>query len=122
MIGNWTFAGAYTAETGELGTRRALLDANLNGDTAKDRVVINPRGDSETGVKLDCAQEFQRRHRRVPCKHECRYVRAQAGVFPNAGRNILQFPGSTTCDISISKNFNISEHKKILIRADATNV
>ena len=66
LIGNWRFVGTYTAESGEWVTAQSGGDANLNGDSAPDRTVINPAGDAETGQRGHRADQFRRRHRGVP--------------------------------------------------------
>src|SRR6185437_1109001 len=42
IIGNFQIAAIFTAETGELATPQSATDANLNGYSAGDRVLINP--------------------------------------------------------------------------------
>ena len=44
------FSGTYIAESPHAGDgRRAGLDSNLNGDSAGDRVIVNPAGDANIG-------------------------------------------------------------------------
>src|SRR5207249_5421315 len=49
LIGNWSFVGTYTAESGEWTTAQSGGDANLNGDNAGDRTILNPAGDPKLG-------------------------------------------------------------------------
>ena len=44
LIGNLQIAGTYTYEAPEFGTPQSAADANLNGDAAGDRVIINTSG------------------------------------------------------------------------------
>ena len=44
VVGNWTVAPIYTYETPELVTVQSGLDSNFNGDSASDRMIINPAG------------------------------------------------------------------------------
>ncbi len=43
-LGNWEIAPAYTYQSPEYATVQSATDANLNGDSAGDRVFINPNG------------------------------------------------------------------------------
>ena len=115
VIGNWTFAGAFTAETGELGTGAERFDANLNGDTAGDRVVINSSGDpnlgsNSTALKTPAGAIVAYR----ASNPECEVCARPGWCFPNAGRNILQFLGINPLIYRSARISNISEHKKIL--------
>ena len=44
LLGNWQVAGVYSYETPEWGTPQSATDSNLNGDSAGDRVILNPNG------------------------------------------------------------------------------
>jgi len=48
-LGNWEFAPVYTYQSGEWGTVQDGVDANLNGDPAGDRAIVNPSGVGTTG-------------------------------------------------------------------------
>ena len=49
IVGNWEIAPIWTMQTGEFATATAGIDANLNGDAAGDRAVINPAGNKRLG-------------------------------------------------------------------------
>lgn len=49
LLSGFTFAGTYTAESGEKATALSGTDANLNGDAAPDRTIRNPNGVRGTG-------------------------------------------------------------------------
>ena len=49
LAGNWVFAPIYTYESPELFTVESQVDSNLNGDSATDRVIVNPAGVAGTG-------------------------------------------------------------------------
>ncbi len=49
VVGNWQFSPVYTYESGEWVTVQARRDANLNGDGAPDRAIVNPGGVPGTG-------------------------------------------------------------------------
>ncbi len=46
VLGNWELAPIYTYQTGEWATVESNVDANLNGDAAGDRVILNPNASS----------------------------------------------------------------------------
>src|SRR2546426_8592803 len=49
LLGNYSFIGSYTAESPKYATVQSGTDANLNGDSAGDRTIINPSGDPNRG-------------------------------------------------------------------------
>src|SRR6185369_14553501 len=49
LLGNYQVAGVYTAESPEWVTPQSATDANMNTDTAGDRVIVNPNGIFGTG-------------------------------------------------------------------------
>ncbi len=44
VVGNWQFSPVYTFESPEFATVQAARDANLNGDSAGDRAILNSAG------------------------------------------------------------------------------
>jgi hypothetical protein len=52
VIGNWELAPVYTYQTGEWATVESNRDANLNGDAAGDRVILNKSGVANTGSEV----------------------------------------------------------------------
>jgi hypothetical protein len=49
-VGNWEIAPIYTYQSGQWVTPQSVLDSNLNGDGAGDRVILNPAGAGGTGT------------------------------------------------------------------------
>jgi len=122
IIGNWRFTGTYTAESGAPVTPQSGLDSNLNGDSAGDRVVINANGNASQGSDVTPLMNSGGKIvGYLATNPNARFIKAGAGVFPNAGRNTLLTPGINNFDLSLSKRFNLSERKVIEFRADATN-
>ena len=67
LLGNWEVAPIYTYESPEYATvQSTTTDANLNGDPAADRVMINPNGRGTTGSGIHAinAAGGNRRHER----------------------------------------------------------
>ncbi len=52
LVGNWVASGTYTAESPQYATVQSGLDSNLNGDSAGDRVIVNPNGVAGTGSDI----------------------------------------------------------------------
>ncbi|MFL6305633.1 MAG: carboxypeptidase regulatory-like domain-containing protein [Candidatus Sulfotelmatobacter sp.] len=50
VLGNWEFGPIYTFQSPEYATVQAGVDVNGNGDSAGDRVVINPAGNRGIGT------------------------------------------------------------------------
>ncbi len=133
MLGNWTFTGIYTAETGAWGTVRSGVDSNGNGDTAGDRTIINPAGDanSASGVRALCRgggacdpNVAADRSRIVGWLAEnpgARYILAGQGSYPNAGRNTIRLPGINNFDLTLGKRINVTERHAVEFRAEAYN-
>lgn len=123
LIGNWRWVATYTAETGELGTAQSALDSNLNGDTAGDRTVFNPAGNSHLGSGVTALNNSAGQTvAYLATNPNAMYIRAGQGALANTGRNTLQMPGINNFDMSLGKRFNITESKAFEIRADASNV
>ncbi|HEY1239339.1 MAG TPA: carboxypeptidase regulatory-like domain-containing protein [Bryobacteraceae bacterium] len=122
LIGNWRFVGTYTAETGELVTPQSQADANLNGDTV-DRTIINPSGTADVGSDVTALRNSAGDTVAYLAKNpNARYIKANFGALPNAGRNTLGMPGINNFDLSLAKRFNLGESKSFEIRADASNI
>ena len=49
VAGNWNLSGTYTYQSPEFATVQSGVDANLNGDSAGDRAIINPNGAANVG-------------------------------------------------------------------------
>jgi len=50
LIGNWEAVPVYTLQSPEYATVQSGIDSNLNGDSASDRVLVNPNGVRGTGT------------------------------------------------------------------------
>jgi hypothetical protein len=129
LIGNYMFAGTYTAESPEYATVQSSADANLNGDAAGDRAVINTAGSATVGSAVTAlnAQGQQvaigstSTVAYVAKNPNARYIEAEPGAFANGGRNTLPLRGINNFDISLAKNFNITERLKFQFRSDWYN-
>lgn len=122
IVGNWEFAPIYTFETGEWASLQSSADANLNGDGAGDRVIINPNGSKTlssgvTALKNTAGKVVAYRANNP----NAYYIRADQGMLTNAGRNILQIPPINNWDMSLIKRFAVTERFKFEFGARLLN-
>jgi len=130
LLGNLSFAGTLSIETGEKATVRSGIDSNLNGDPAGDRTIINIAGVTNTASTITplCRVVANCNDPKagpivayLANNPNAQYIQAGRGALANAGRNTLQLPGIRNVDFSIFKNFNISESRRFQLRADFYN-
>jgi len=137
VFGGVSMAATLSLESGEKATVLSGLDANLNGDPAPDRSIINPAGIVDTSSLVtpllrscpafnedgSCSiSDAARMVGYVATNPNAQYIQAGLGALSNAGRNTLQLPAIKNLDFSIFKNFAIGEgSKKIQLRADLYN-
>jgi hypothetical protein len=123
LVGNWTIAPIYTVESPEYATVQSGTDSNLNGDTAGDRVIVNPAGAAGTGSDV------------TPLKNSggdvvgylannanARYIVAGQGALANGGRNTLPMRGINNWDVTVAKKFNLTETKRFELRGAFYNL
>jgi hypothetical protein len=127
VVGNWTFSPVYTFETGEWVTVQAQQDANLNGDPATDRAIVNPAGVRGTGTDVSPLTAVSGPNvgsvvAYVANNPTAQFIRTGLGALPNAGRNTLQTPGTNNFDLAIYKDLNITETKKFRFGAQFGNI
>jgi len=122
LIGNWRFVGTYTAESGEWVTAQSGNDANLNGDSAPDRTIVNPAGNSKIGSAVTPLKNSAGATvAYLAVNPNAGYISAGNGALANAGRNTILMPGINNFDFSIAKKFNFSEKKYLEFRSDFSN-
>ncbi|HEY6803071.1 MAG TPA: carboxypeptidase regulatory-like domain-containing protein [Pyrinomonadaceae bacterium] len=132
LLDGFNVAGTYSYETGERVTVRSGNDANLNGDNAGDRAILNPGGVEGVGsavtplcrVTGDCSLPGAGAVvAYVANNPNARYLQTGAGAQSNIGRNTFLLPAINNVDMSLFKNFKIGEGSKMFqIRADFFNV
>jgi hypothetical protein len=129
IVGNWTFSPVYTYETGQWVTVQAQQDANLNVDSAGDRVIVNPAGVRGTGTDVTALCRTVN-----PCSSNgvvvgyvannptAQYIRTGLGALANSGRNTLQTPATNNIDLGIYKDLGITETMKFRFGAQFGNI
>jgi hypothetical protein len=122
-VGNWGVSGSYMLESGEWATPQGGgVDANVNGDTAADRVILNPSG--VTGTSSDVTPLHNSSGATVAYlanNPTAEFIRAQLGAYANSGRDILATPRIDNVELSIAKNFSFRERVKLQLHADLFN-
>ncbi len=122
LIGNLQFAGTYTYEAPEFGTPQSTADANLNGDAAADRVIINTNGGAGTSSDVTPLRNTAGDTVAYLAKDpNARFIRAQVGAFATSGRNILRTRPVNNFDFNVVKSFAIGERTRFELRADFFN-
>ena len=135
-LSGFNIAGTYTYETGERITVRSGTDANLNGDSAGDRAILNPGGTEGIGSTVSAlvrtcpsfnldgtctTSAASRTIGYVANNPNAKYIQAAAGAVSTIGRNTFLLSPINNFDISLFKNFHIGESKYIQVRADFFN-
>ncbi|MDP9170114.1 MAG: carboxypeptidase regulatory-like domain-containing protein, partial [Acidobacteriota bacterium] len=122
VVGNWEVSGVYTYETPEYGDPQSALDANLNGDTAGDRAVINVNGIPGTSSDVTALKNTAGATVGYLANNpNAQYIRAQLGVYANSGRNLLPTRPIDNLDFTFVKSFSFRERTKFQFRADFLN-
>jgi hypothetical protein len=140
-LGNWEIAPAYTYQSPEYATVQSGTDANLNGDSAGDRVFVNPNGKKGTGTSVSpvydaslaslcgtdddgnpistCSDNLVAYQADDPNAY---YVAGGAGTLPTNTRNTLPIRPINNFDLSVVKSISFKERYKFQFGAGAWNV
>jgi hypothetical protein len=125
VVGSWLFTGAWIYESPEYATPQSAMDANLNGDAATDRVVINQSGDRSVSSDVTALTSIRNGSNQTVAylvnRTNAYYVRARPGIYTSSGRNILAMRPVDNFDISVGKVVPFKEHYKIEFRVDMYN-
>jgi hypothetical protein len=135
LVGNWEVAPIYTYESPEYATvQSTTTDANLNGDPAADRVMINPNGQGNTGSGIhainsagapvdlnDPNADLNSIAAYVADNPTAKYVVAGPGTLATAGRNTLPLRPTNNIDLSLVKRFSVTERVKFEVMGQFSN-
>lgn len=126
VLGNWQVSPVYTFQSPEYATVQSGGDVNGNGDSAGDRVFINPAGIKGTGnrsVPLTNSNGDVVAYMPDPTGNpNAYYITAGKFTRPNARRNTLAMPRISNVDFSILKRVNFTEHTSFEFSASALNI
>ncbi len=124
FVGNWEIAPIYTYQTGTPYTVQSGVDSNRNGDSAGDRVFVNPNGGSDsigsgaTAITNSAGATVGY----VVDNPNAKYAVAPLGTLPNAGRNTARLNPIDDIDVSAAKRFNFTERTSLEFSAQVLNV
>lgn len=123
LVSNWQIAPVYQYQSGTLWDVQSGVDSNLNGDTAGDRVFVNPAGQNNVGsgttALTNSAGDTVAYLVNNP---NARYITAPLGTLPNGGRNTAILPPINDVDLTLAKNVNITERYRIQFAARVFNL
>jgi hypothetical protein len=136
LLGNWQLGPTFIFESPEYATVQSNVDANLNGDSASDRVVYNPHGVGNTGsgsspvctstlpVGTSCGSAASAPYLVAYYANTstAKYITANAGAFANAPRNTLAMAHITNFDLAAVKRFAITEGQSFEFQCHAYNI
>jgi hypothetical protein len=122
LLGNWQLAGTYILESGEWATPQSGVDTNQNGDSAADRVIINPNGVPGTSSDVRALNNSAGATVAYLANNpNAEFIRAQIGAFATSGRNILATPRIDNVTFGIAKNLAFGERVRLQLRPDFYN-
>jgi hypothetical protein len=123
LVGNWEIAPIYQYQTGTVYDVQSAVDSNLNGDTAGDRAIVNGNGTPGVGsgatALMNSAGQTVAYLANNP---NARYITAPVGTLPNGGRNTGMLPPIDDVDITLAKNFNVTEKFRVQFAARVFNL
>jgi hypothetical protein len=123
IVGNWDLAPIYTLQSGTLATAQAGVDANLNGDSAGDRTIINTMGSAALGTGVTALKNSAGATVAYLANNpSAEYIATPKGALATSGRNTLVLPRIDDIDLSLIKKFSITERLKLQVSLRATNI
>ena len=123
VVGSWTFSPIYTYESPEWADVQSASDANLNGDSAGDRAIINPSGVPGTGSDVTALTNTAGNIVAYLANNpNAQYIRAGAGALATSGRNTLATRPTNDWDMATYKDINITERFKVRLGAQFANI
>lgn len=122
LLGGFNLAGTLSFESGQKATVLSGIDSNLNNDAPPDRTVLNPNGVQGTSSTVTALTNSAGKIVGYLANNpNAEYIQAGRGAIATAGRNTLPLPGIENLDFSVSKNFALTESKKLQFRVDFFN-
>jgi len=123
LVGNWTIAPIYTYQSGQWATAQNAVDTNLNGDSAGDRPIFNPTGQSGVGSGVTALKNTAGATVAYLAKNpNAQYIIAGAGARSTVGRSTLQLNAINNVDLTLSKRISITERYRVEFQAQAFNL
>jgi hypothetical protein len=111
LLGGWQLLGIHAFNTGVPFTVHASTDfSNAQGDTRPN--VVQGVSTAPSGGRNAPDQWF----------NPAAFTDPAPGFFGNVGRNTISGPGTVSLDLSVFKNFNITERFRIQFRSEFFNL
>jgi hypothetical protein len=119
VVNGWQFNTIASLSTGTPFTVYDSANVSLQGSapeisgfySSRPDLIANPNNGPHTPNQWVSRSAFQQLN---PV--------TQAGQFGNEGRNVVRGPGVEDVDVSLFKNFNIDERKRIQFRVECFNL
>jgi hypothetical protein len=124
VVGNWQASPIYTYQSPELATVQSGADANLNGDAAGDRSIINSSA-TNNNISTTVTPLMNSSGATVAYlanNPNAYYIQAGPGALATATRNTLSTPVINNWDFSLLKRLNITERQSVEFAFQATNI
>ncbi|MDQ2711468.1 MAG: TonB-dependent receptor [Acidobacteriota bacterium] len=123
IIGNWEIAPVYTYQSGQHVTPQTAIDSNLNGDSAPDRVFVNPAGNRNLGTTATpLTNSANDTVAYLAANPAAMFVTAPKGTLPDGGRSLLNLNPIDDIDLTLLKRVAITERFKLEFSARAINI
>jgi len=145
LVNGFQIGSVFLAQTGQPVTLQSGSDANVNGDSAGDRVMFNslgtslaggtaillrvcaPAGGGNTVTAASCPAGdntvgYLAVDKNTLGDTTARFVVAGKGVATNVGRNSFTSPGFATLNMSLGKSFHFTEGKYLQAKVDVFNI
>jgi hypothetical protein len=123
LVGNWQFSPIYTFQSPEYATVQSASDANLNGDSASDRAIVNTAGVIGTSTTvtplMNSGGQTVAYLANSPTAY---YIQAGPGALATDPRNTLGTPPINNWDFAILKRVNMTERQALTFQFQATNI
>ena len=123
VLSNWEFAPIWTFESPEFATVQSGADANLNGDAAGDRSIINYSGVPNTSSAVTPLPNSSGNIvAYLAVDPNAYYIQARSGALSTAHRNTLAMPRINNWDLTAIKKITVREGMNVEFQMQALNV
>jgi hypothetical protein len=112
LIGNWQLSGIQTVQSGLPFTPQLSYNPSNDGDT---RNPVRPSWNPNFVGPVILGGPNQYFNPNA-------FIQPLPGTYGNVGRNILQAPGLTETDLSLTKSFSFSERPHLQFRTEVFNL
>ncbi len=123
VLGGWSTAFSYTGSSGTPWTPLSLANSTGNGDSTVQRAIVNPNGIGNLGTLVTPVKNSSGGTVGYLANNpNARFVQAQTGSFPTAGRDSLRASGFSNTDFQVKKLFPFGESRNIEFAAQFFNL